>query len=92
MQPFKIYLPSSFAKFASIHNTSLSDSIMKIKYVTNSKTSQLFSECNNIILLDNDVHFSFNLMGIFNIHTYAVLPNKVIVRDIREFYYQGVRT
>ena len=56
---------------------------MKIKYVTNNKTSQLFSECNNIVLLDDDVHFCFNLMGIFNIHTYAILPNKVIVCDIK---------
>ena len=83
MQPFKIYLPSSFAKFASMHNTSSSDSIMKIKYVTNSKTSQLFSECNNILLLDDDVQFCFNLMGIFNIHTYAIFPNKVIVCDVK---------
>ena len=66
-----------------MHNTSSSDSIMKIKYVTNSKTSQLFSECNNILLLDDDVHFCFNLMGIFNIHTYAILPNKVIVCDVK---------
>ena len=70
MQPFKIYLPTSFIKLSSIHNTSSSDSITKIKYVTNSKTGQLFSECNNIILFDNDVHFCFNLIGIFNMHTF----------------------
>ena len=56
---------------------------MKMKYVTNSKTSQLFSKGNNIILLDNDVHFCFNLMGIFNRHTYAILLNEVTVCDVR---------